>query len=52
MKKIEEKNEHLTATVKITATVTTLNSKGIKKKIIIDTGSQIRIMTSNEEILK
>ena len=42
MKKIEEKNKHHTATVKI---------NGIKKEFIINTGSPI-IMPPDEKILK
>ena len=43
IKKIEEKNKHYTATVKI---------NGIKKEFIIDTGSPITIMPPDEKILK
>ena len=43
IKKIEEKNKHYTATVKI---------NGIKKEFIIDNGSPITIMPSDEKILK
>ena len=43
IKKIEEKNKHYTATVKI---------NGIKKEFIIDTGSVITIMPPDEKILK
>ena len=43
IKKIEEKNKHYTATVKI---------NGIKKEFIIDTGSPITKMPPDEKILK
>ena len=43
LKKIEEKTKHYTATVKI-------NRR--KKEFIIDTGSRIRIMPPDEELLK
>ena len=43
IKKIEEKNKHYTATVKI---------NGKKKKFIIDTGSPITIMPPDETILE
>ena len=42
IKKIEEKNKHYTATVKI---------NGIKKEFIIDTGSPITIMPPDKKIL-
>ena len=43
IKKIEEKNKHYSATVKI---------NGIKKEFIVDTGSPITIMPPDEKILK
>ena len=43
VRKIEEKNKHYTATIKI---------NGVKKEFIIDTGSPITIMPPDEKILK
>ena len=43
IKAIEEKNKHYTATIKI---------NGVKKEIIIDTGSPITIMPPDEGIMK
>ena len=43
IKTIEEKNKHYTATIKI---------NGVKKEFIIDTGSPITIMPSDERIMK
>ena len=43
IKAIEEKNKHYTATIKI---------NGVKKEIIIDTGSPITIMPLDKKIMK